>query len=154
MIVKPIAGDYRATPYLICRNAAAALEWYKKAFSAIEIIRLADPSGKIMHAEFRIGAAPLMIADEFPDMGYNSPQSIGGSAVSIHVLVDDVDQTFAQAINLGAKVIAAIGDKFDGERRGTLNDPYGHIWLLAARVEELSFSEMSERFRKMMAGEA
>jgi len=154
MISKPMAGDYRATPYLICRNAAEALDWYKSAFLASEIVRMADPSGKIMHAEFRIGAAPLMIADEFPDMGYNSPQSIGGSAVSIHVLVDDVDQTFSRAIKIGAKEVMAVTDQFDGERRGTLKDPYGHIWLLATRVEDVSFLEMSERFKKMMAGEA
>jgi PhnB protein len=126
----------------------------KKAFSASEIVRMADSSGKIMHAEFRIGAAPLMLADEFPDMGYKSPESIGGSAVSIHVLVDDVDRIFAKAIALGAKEVMAVADQFDGERRGTLNDPYGHIWLLATRIEDVSFSEMSERFGKMMAGEA
>lgn len=152
MVTKPIEGDYRATPYLICRNAAQALEWYKKAFSAKEIVRMADPSGKIMHAEFRIGRAPLMLADEFPDMGYNSPESIGGSAVSIHVLVDDVDQTFMRAVELGAKEVMAVTNQFDGERRGTLNDPYGHIWLLATRIEEVSFSEMSARFSKMMSG--
>lgn len=152
MISKPIAADYRATPYLICRDAAGALDWYKQAFSASEIVRMADPSGKIMHAEFRIGAAPLMIADEFPDVGYNSPQSVGGSAVSIHVLVEDVDKSFAKAIKLGANEMMAVADQFDGERRGTLKDPYGHTWLLATRVEDVSFSEMSDRFRKMMAG--
>ncbi len=154
MTLKPMAGDYRATPYLICRNAAEALNWYKEAFSAEEMIRMADPSGKIMHAEIRIGAAPLMIADEFPEMGYKSPESIGGSAVSIHVLVDDVDRVFSNAIKLGAKEVMAVSAQFDGERRGTLNDPYGHIWLLATRVEDVSFSEMSERFKKMMSGEA
>lgn len=153
MITKPVEKDYRATPYLICRNASQALEWYKKAFSADEVVRMADPTGKIMHAEFRVGKAPLMLADEFPDMGYNSPESIGGSAVSIHVLVDDVDKVFTKAIELGAREVMAVAKQFDGERRGTLADPYGHIWLLATRVEEVSFSEMSERFGKMMAGE-
>jgi len=150
---KPIAGDYRATPYLICRNAAKALDWYKEAFSSTEVIRLADGSGKIMHAEVRIGAAPIMIVDEFPDIGYSSPESIGGSAVSIHVLVDDVDRIFAKAIKHGAKEVMAVSDQFDGERRGTLHDPYGHMWLLATRVEDVSFSQMSERFKKMMASE-
>lgn len=154
MVSKPTANDYRATPYLICRNAAEALDWYKKAFSATEVVRLADPSGKIMHAEFRIGTAPLMIADEFPDAGYNSPESIGGSAVSIHVLVDDVDRMFSKAIELGAKEAMGVADQFDGERRGTLKDPYGHVWLLATRIEDVSFPEMSARFKKMMAGEA
>lgn len=153
MVTKPLEEDYRATPYLICRNALQALEWYKKSFSAEEIIRMADPSGKIMHAELRIGRAPLMLADEFPDMGYKSPESIGGSAVSIHVLVEDVDKTFSKAIEFGAKEVMAVADQFDGERRGTLIDPYGHIWLLATRFEEMSFLEMSERFSKMMNGE-
>lgn len=107
-----------------------------------------------MHAEFRIGRAPIMMADEFPEMGYNSPNSIGGTAVSIHVLVDNVDAMFTKAIKLGAKEVMAISDQFDGERRGTLVDPYGHIWLLATRVENVSFSEMSDRFRMAMAGKA
>jgi len=154
MTSKPIADDYRATPYLICRNAAQALDWYCKAFTASEIVRMADPSGKVMHAEFRIGNAPIMVADEFPDMGYNSPESIGGTGVSIHVLVDDVDRTFAKAIELGAKEVMAVSVQFDGERRGTLKDPFGHIWLLATRVEDVSFSEMLERFKMMMAGDA
>jgi len=151
MILKPFAEDYRATPYLICRNALAALAWYSKAFGATEIVRLQDPSGKIMHAEFRIGAAPIMIADEFPDMGYKSPESIGGSAVSIHVLVNNVDGFFSKALELGATEKMAVADQFDGERRGTLIDPYGHIWLLATRIENVSFPEMAERFRKIMA---
>lgn len=154
MTSRPIADDYRATPYLICRNAAKALAWYQDAFSASEIVRLADQDGKVMHAEFRIGRAPIMMADEFPEMGYNSPNSIGGTAVSIHVLVDNVDAMFTKAIKLGAKEVMAISDQFDGERRGTLVDPYGHIWLLATRVENVSFSEMSDRFRMAMAGKA
>jgi PhnB protein len=152
MASKPLLNDYRATPYLICRKASNALDWYKTAFSAIEMVRMADPSGKIMHAEFRIGAAPIMIADEFPDMGYKSPESIGGSSVSIHVLVDDVDLTYGKAIKLGAKELMAVASQFDGERRGSLIDPYGHISLLATRFENVSFPEMSERFRKMMTG--
>jgi len=154
MTSTPVADDYRATPYLICRNAAQALDWYCKAFSSSETVRMADPSGKVIHAEFRIGNAPIMVADEFPDMGYNSPESIGGTGVSIHVLVDDVDQIFAKAIELGAKEVMAVSAQFDGERRGTLMDPFGHLWLVATRVEDVSFSEMLERFRKMMAGDA
>ncbi len=154
MTSKPINDDYRATPYLICRNAAEAMDWYENAFSASEVIRMADSSGKIMHAEMRIGVAPIMIADEFPDMGYNSPQSIGGTAVSIHMLVNDVDKIFSRAIELGAREVMAVTDQFDGERRGTLTDPFGHIWLLATRVEDITFSKMLERFQKMMEGGA
>lgn len=150
---KPEIKEYRATPYLICRGAAQALDWYREAFDASEVVRLADPAGRVMHAEFRIGEAPVMIADEFPDMGYSSPESIGGTPVSIHVLVGDVDGTFFKAIKLGAKEVMPVTDQFDGERRATLIDPYGHRWLLASRVEDISFAEMSERFRKMISSD-
>jgi PhnB protein len=154
MSTKPVPDGYRATPYLICRDASAALAWYRKAFGASEQVRLADPSGKIMHAEIRIGASPIMLADEFPEMGYKSPESIGGTAVSILLYVDDVDQTFSEAVAAGAKETAAVSDQFDGDRRGTLTDPYGHVWLLASRTEDVSFAEMQTRFQKMMSGEA
>jgi PhnB protein len=107
-----------------------------------------------MHAEIRIGASPVMLADEFPEMGYKSPESIGGTAVSILLYVDDVDQTFSEAVAAGAKETAAVSDQFDGDRRGTLTDPYGHVWLLASRTEDVSFAEMQTRFQKMMSGEA
>jgi len=104
MTVKPIPDAYRtATPYLIVNDAASAIEFYKKAFRATELVRLADPTGKIMHAEIRIGNSPLMLADEFPDMGYRSPQSLGGSPVSILLYVENVDTLFSQAITAGAK---------------------------------------------------
>ncbi len=154
MSTKPVPDDYRATPYLICRDASAALEWYQRAFGASEKVRLADPAGKMMHAEIRIGASPIMLADELPDMGYKSPESIGGSSVSVLVYVEDVEKTFSQAVKAGAQEVMAVSDQFDGDRRGTLTDPYGHIWLLASKREKVSFSEMQARFQKMMKGEA
>ena len=156
MTVKPIPDAYRtATPYLIVNDAASAIEFYKKAFGATELIRLADPTGKVMHAEIRIGNSPLMLADEFPDMGYRSPQSLGGSPVSILLYVENVDTLFSQAITAGAKEIMAIADQFDGDRRGTLTDPFGHIWLLATKKEDVSPEEMRKRFDNMMKqGEA
>ena len=154
MSVKPIPVNYQATPYLICRDAASALAWYEKAFGASEEVRLADPSGKVMHAEIRIGTAAIMLADEFPEMGYQSPATIGGTPVSILVYVEDVDRTFSAAITAGAKEIMAVSDQFDGDRRGTLGDPYGHVWLLASKRENVTFEEMQARFQKVMEGEA
>jgi PhnB protein len=121
MPTKPIPDAYRtATPYCIVSNAARAIEFYKLAFGATEIVRLADPSGKVMHAELRVGSAPLMLADEFPEMGYRSPETLGGSPVSLLLYVNDVDAFFARALAAGAKEAMAIADHFDGDRRGTL----------------------------------
>lgn len=108
-----------------------------------------------MHAEIRIGNSPLMLADEFPDMGYRSPQSLGGSPVSILLYVENVDTLFSQAIAAGAKETMAVADQFDGDRRGTLTDPFGHVWLLATKKEDVSPEEMQKRFETMMKrGEA
>ena len=156
MSMKLIPDAYRtAIPYFIVGDAASAIEFYKVAFGATEIVRLADPSGKVMHAEIRIGNSPLMLADEFPDMGYRSPQSLGGSPVSVLLYVEDVDALFNQAIAAGAKETMAVADQFDGDRRGTLTDPFGHVWLLATKKENVSPEEMQKRFEKMMKqGEA
>jgi PhnB protein len=146
-----IPAAYRgATPYLIIKGAAAALEFYAAAFAANELVRLDDGNGKIMHAEISIGDALLMLADEFPDMGYRGPQSLGGSSVSLHLYVDDVDAVFGRAVELGAKAAMPVADQFDGDRRGTLIDPFGHVWLLASRKEDVSYDELRARFAKMM----
>ena len=153
MAPKPIPDAYRtATPYLIVNDAAAALTFYAKALGAVEIVRLADPTGKVMHAEINIGSAPIMLADEFPDMGYLSPQSLGGSPVSLMLYVADVDAQFAQALAAGAKESLAVSDQFDGDRRGTLIDPFGHVWLLASRKEDISKEEMRQRFEALLKG--
>jgi PhnB protein len=141
------------TPYLIVNGADAAIAFYKKAFNASEIVRLADPTGKVMHAELRIDGMPLMLADEFPDMGYRSPRSWGGSAVSILLYVADVDSLFGRAIAAGASVTMGLADQFDGDRRGTLTDPFGHVWLLATKKEVISSEELQQRFQALMAGE-
>lgn len=128
----------------------AALEFYASAFGAKELVRLDDGNGKIMHAELDIADARIMLADEFPDMGYRGPQSLGGSTVSLHLYVEDVDSVFARAVELGATATMAVADQFDGDRRGTLTDPFGHVWLLASRKEDVSYEEMRARFAKMM----
>ena len=155
MTAKPIPDAYRsATPYLIVTGAASAIEWYKRAFGAAERVRLADPAGKVMHAEIRIGSSSLMLADEFPDMGYRSPQTLGGSPVSILLYVEDVDLLFRQALAAGGTETMAVADQFDGDRRGTLTDPFGHVWLLATKKEDISLDALRKRFEEMMKGEA
>lgn len=138
------------TPYLIVRGASEAIDWYSRAFGAVEHVRLVDSSGHVMHAEIRIGKSPLMLADEFPDAGYLSPQTIGGSAVLILVFVEDVDAVFERAISAGAVEKRAVSDEFDGDRRGTLVDPFGHVWILGSRREEISVGTLKERFAKLM----
>lgn len=144
------AANRSVTPYLIVQGAIAALEFYALAFGAKELVRLDDGNGKIMHAELDIADACIMLADEFPDMGYRGPQSLGGSTVSLHLYVEDVDSVFARAVELGATATMAVADQFDGDRRGTLTDPFGHVWLLASRKENVSYEEMRARFAKMM----
>jgi PhnB protein len=144
--VKPIPDDYRgATPYLCCREAAKAIEFYKTAFGAVEGMRLGAPDGKVGHAELRIGAAAIMLADEHPEMGFRSPQALGGSPVTIHIYVEDVDTTVANAVAAGAKVLRPVADQFYGDRAGKLEDPFGHVWMLATHKEDVSADEMRKR---------
>jgi PhnB protein len=140
------------TPYLIVSSAKAAIAFYKAAFNATEVVRLTDPTtGKVMHAELRIEGMPLMLADEFPEMGYRSPQSLGGSPVSMYLYVADVDSQFARALAAGASSTLEVADQFDGDRRGTLTDPFGHVWLLASKKEDISSEELQRRFQVLMA---
>lgn len=152
MSAKPIPDGYHtATPYLVVKNAASALEFYKKAFGAEELLRLASPDGKIGHAEIKIGDSPIMLADEFPEMGYRGPQALGGSPVSIMLYVEDVDARFNQAIAAGAKVKRPVKDEFYGDRAGNLEDPFGHVWTIATHKEDVSPEEIERRFAAVMA---
>jgi PhnB protein len=139
-----------AIPYLIVRDAVNAIEFYKHVFDATEVVRLADSNGKVMHAEIKICDSQIMLADEFPDMGYRSPTMIGGSSVSILIYVEDVDKVFASGISAGANPTMPVQDQFDGDRRGTFTDPFGHIWLVATRKEEISIDELRKRFESML----
>ena len=144
--VKPIPKGYHtATPYLIVKEAVNALNFYKRAFDAEELMRVADPSGKVGHAEIKIGNSPIMLADEFPEMGYRGPQSLGGSPVSILLYVEDVDAQFNRAVAAGAKVLKPVADQFYGDRSGTLEDPFGHVWTIATHKENLTFEEIRNR---------
>ena len=147
--VRPIPRGYRtATPYLIVDGAARAIDFYKKAFRAKEIMRL-EQNGKIGHAEIQVGNSRIMLADEFPDMDARGPKSIGGSPVSIHLYVKDADKTFAKAVKAGARIKHPIEDKFYGDRTGSVEDPYGHIWHVATHKEDLTPEEISNRAATM-----
>ena len=146
MAVNPVpAGYHTATPYLIVTDAARALAFYRQALGATELMRMADPSGKIGHAEIKIGDSHIMLADEFPGMGFKSPQSLGGSPVSIMLYVEDVDTRFNCAVAAGATVTRPIVDQFYGDRSGTLTDPFGHVWTIATHTEDVPADEMKRR---------
>jgi len=140
----------RATPYLCCKDAARAIEFYKQAFGATEAMRLSEPGGRIGHAEIRIGDAPIMLSDEYPEMDVRSPQSLGGSPVLIHLYVDDVDALASRAVAAGAKLLRPVADQFYGDRSGTLTDPFGHRWMIATRKEDVSAAEMQKRYDALM----
>lgn len=149
--VKPIPEGYHSvTPYLSVNGAAQALEYYKKAFGATELFRM-EHEGKIGHAEMKIGDSPIMLADEFPEMGFVSPQTLGGSPVGIMIYVDDVDTVFKQAIDAGGVEKKPVQDQFYGDRSGTLADPFGHVWTVATHKEDVAPEEIDKRLAAMKA---
>jgi PhnB protein len=151
MAAKPIPDGYHSvTPYLIVKGAASAIDFYKKAFGAKETLRMPGPGGKIMHADIKIGDSPVMLADEMPEMGSKSPQTLGGTPVSLMIYVRDVDAAAAQATAAGAKVIRPVKDQFYGDRAGTFADPFGHTWTLATHKEDVSMEEIQKRFQATM----
>jgi PhnB protein len=146
MAVKPIPEGYHSvTPYLIINGASEAIEFYKKAFGATELFRMAQPNGKIGHAEIKIGDSPIMLADEVSEMGHSGPQTLGGSPISILLYVEDVDAVFNRAIAEGAQQQRPVEDKFYGDRSGSLVDPFGHIWHIATHTEDVTPEEMDKR---------
>jgi PhnB protein len=154
MAVKPIPDGYHTvTPYLIVKDAARALEFYKKAFGAKETMRFPGPGGKVGHAEIKIGNSPIMLADEFPQMGASSPQTLGGSPVSLCLYVEDADGLFDRAVSAGAKVVRPLKDQFYGDRSGTVADPFGHVWTIATHKEDVSPEEMQKRMQAVMKKE-
>ncbi|WP_224366591.1 VOC family protein [Hyalangium versicolor] len=138
-------GYHTVTPYLIVKGAARALEFYKKAFNAHELYRLEGPGGSVGHSEFQIGTSRIMLADEFPEMGARSPETLGGSPVGLCIYTEDVDLLFKQALAAGGKEERPVKDQFYGDRSGTLRDPFGHQWTLATHKEDISPEEMKRR---------
>jgi len=150
--VKPIPqGHHSVTPYLIVGDAASALEFYRKAFGASELMRVPGPQGRIGHAEIKIGDSVIMLADEYPEMDARSPQSFGGSPVSIHLYVEDVDDMAERAIGAGATVVRPVKDQFYGDRSGTVADPFGHVWHIATHKEDLTPAELHKRVEAVIA---
>jgi len=152
--VKPIPDGYHSvTPYLIVKGGAEAIDYYKKAFGAVELFRM-DHGGKIGHAEIKIGDSPIMLADEYPEMKYLSPKTLGGTPVSIMIYVEDVDTVYNQAIAAGGTEVKALQDQFYGDRSGTLTDPFGHVWTVATHKEDVTEEEMAKRMKAHTAAGA
>ena len=151
--VKPIPDGYQGkiTPYLICKNAEGAIEFYKKAFGATELFRIGE-SGKVGHAELKIGDAIFMMADEFPEIGALSPETVGGTPVSLYVYVENVDAFTEKAIAEGLKVLKPVSDQFYGDRSGHFEDPFGHKWGFATHKEDLTPEELDERAKAAYGG--
>jgi PhnB protein len=142
-------GMHSVTPHLICAGAAKAIDFYVKAFGAQETARLPGPDGRLMHAAVRIGDSTVMLVDEMPEWGALSPQSLKGSPVTIHLIVEDVDAFVARAVKAGAKVTMPVEDAFWGDRYGKLEDPFGHHWSVATPVREVSMEEAQKAMNEM-----
>jgi len=150
MPVKPIPEGYHAvTPYLIVKDAAKAIEFYKHAFNATELLRMPGPGGRIMHAELKLGDSVVMLADENPKMGYRAPGPDGNTAVSLYFYCPDVDAAVDRAVAAGAKVTRPVADQFYGDRNGTLIDPFGHVWSVGTHTEDVSEEEIKRRMAAM-----
>ncbi len=151
MAVKPVPEGYATvTAYLTIRGAAKALEFYKAAFGAKELYHLPGPDGTIAHGEIQIGDSRVMFADENPQWGNKGPQTLGGTPVGFCVYVDGVDAAFEKAVAAGATVVKPVQDQFYGDRSGTVLDPFGHQWMLATHIEDVSPEEMNRRMQEMM----
>jgi len=150
--VKPVPdGMHTVTPHLVCAGAADAIEFYKKAFNAVELMRFAGPQGKLMHACVRIGDSSVMLVDEMPEWGALGPKSLKGSPVTIHLSVEDVDAFVQRAVAAGAKITMPVDDMFWGDRYGQLEDPFGHRWSVGTHIRDVSPEEMQQAIQKMGA---
>lgn len=150
MSIQPIPpGMHSVTPHLVCAGAAAAIDFYVKAFGAVEMARLPGPDGKLMHAMVQIGDSPVMLVDEFPDWGSLGPAARGGSSVTMHLYVKDADAAFAQAVAAGCKVVMPLNDTFWGDRYGVLADPFGHTWSIATHIRDMTPEEIQQAMASM-----
>ena len=150
MAVKPIPDGYHSvTIYLTLSGAADALEFYKKAFGAIELFRIPGPDGRLGHAEMKIGDSIVMMSDEFPEMNVKSPRTLGGTSAGICLYVPNVDELFAQAVAAGGTIERPLQNQFYGDRSGTIIDPFGHKWTIATHIENVTPEEMDRRHKEM-----
>jgi PhnB protein len=153
MAVKAVPEGYHTvTPYLICKGAAAAIDFYKKVFGATELLRHDGPDGSIGHAEIKIGDSVIMLADEFAEQKFLSPKTVGGTPVGLMLYVPDADAVFARALAAGATPHQPMEDKFYGDRSGSLLDPFGHMWTVSTHVEDVTPEEMGRRAEAAMKG--
>lgn len=151
--VKPIPeGMHSLTPHLVCAGAVDAIQFYIKAFNAVELGRVPTPDGKLMHAMVRIGNSALMLVDEFPNWGTLGPKSLKGSPVTIHLYVESVDAAVEQAVAAGARITMPVADMFWGDRYGVLEDPFGHHWSVATHIHDPSAEEIQQAMQKMAGG--
>jgi PhnB protein len=150
--IKPIPeGMHTVTPHLVCANAAEAIEFYKNAFGAVELVRLPGPEGKLMHAMIRIGDSMTMLADEFPEWGSFGPKSLKGTPVTLHLYVEDADKLVERAVGAGARVIMPVKEMFWGDRYGQIEDPFGHHWSVATHIRDVSPEELERAAGKALA---
>ena len=146
MPVKPVPDGYHSvTPYLVVKGAARAIDFYVRAFGAVELMRMPAPGGRIGHAELRIGDSPVMLADENPEVGARSPETVGGSPVGLMLYVPDVDATVERAVAAGAHLTRPVANQFYGDRSGGVTDPFGHVWFVATHVEDVPPEELERR---------
>ncbi len=151
--VKPIPDNYpQITPYLCVDGASAAIEFYSSVFGATVRMRMDGPDGKVGHAELAIGDSVVMLADEYPEIGFQSPKTIGGTPVTLSIYVEDADATFERAVGSGAKPLRPVETQFYGDRSGQFEDPFGHRWSVATHVEDVSPEEMSKRAEEPTSG--
>ena len=143
-------GMHSITPHLTCAGASEAIEFYKKAFGAVEMGRMPGPGGKLMHAQIRIGDSPVMLVDEFPEWGGKGPKTLGGTPVAIHLYVPDADAVFKNAVAAGATVKMEMADMFWGDRYGVVIDPFGHMWSLATHIKDMTPEEMAQAGKAAM----
>jgi len=142
-------GMHSVTPHLICAGAAEAIEFYKKAFNAVEVTRLPGPDGKLLHASIRIGDSTIMLTDEFPGFGSRGSKSLNGSPVTIHLYVEDADAVAAHAAEAGARITMPVAEMFWGDRYGQLEDPFGHRWSVATHVRDVAPEAMRQAVCEM-----
>lgn len=147
--VSPVPADMRSiTPHLVCAGAARAIEFYARAFAAVELFRMPGPDGRLYHAQLRIGDSTVMIADEMRDYGSLGPLALNGSPVTLHLYVEDVDAAVARAVAAGARITMPVADMFWGDRYGRLEDPFGHQWSVATRIRDMTPDEMAAAFAR------
>jgi len=152
MAVKPVPEGYHTvTPYLVMKGASEAIDFYTRVFGAKEVVRMDGPGGSIGHAEIMIGDSFIMLADESPEMGFQGPEAVGGTPVSLVIYIEDVDAVFARALAAGATETKPLKDQFYGDRSGTITDPFGHVWTISTHKEDVSPEEMDKRMKEMMS---